>query len=162
MSAQAGGQMQRAPWLLVTAVTVAALVAAALAGLVLGRWVGERASAPAVIELVIQDPALAAADADEGWTTRGGFTGFGGLPALPGEVWRAAHVVASEPGRLVITSGGATTTIDYRAPSRLFEIAPVEGVGVGDIVVVRVVDGVAAAVLIVPPDVEEGGGAGSR
>ncbi|MYD64797.1 MAG: hypothetical protein F4X26_02175 [Chloroflexi bacterium] len=162
MSARSAGQTQRAPWLLVAAVTVAALVAAALAGLVLGRWAGERASAPTVVELVIEDPALAAADADEGWTTPGGFTGFGGLPALPGEVWRAAHVVASEPGRLVITSGGATTTIDYRAPSRLFEIAPIDAVEAGDVVVVRIVDGVAAAVLIVPPDVEEGGGSGSR
>ena len=40
MSARAGGEAQRAPWLLVAAVTVAALVAAALAGLVLGRWAG--------------------------------------------------------------------------------------------------------------------------
>lgn len=162
MSGRAERSTQRAPWLLVAAVTIAALVAAALAGLVLGRWAGERASAPTVVELVIEDPALAAADADEGWATRGGFTGFGGLPALPGEVWRAAHVVESEPGRLVITSGGATTTIDYRAPSRLFEIVTIGGVDVGDIVVVRIVDGVAAAVLIVPPDVEEGGGTGSR
>lgn len=162
MSTPGGRSTQRVPWLLVAAVTVAALVAAALAGLVLGRWAGARASAPTVIELVIEDPALAASDADEGWTTRGGFTGFGGLPALPGEVWRAAHVVESEPGRLVITSGGATTTIDYRAPSRLFEIVPGDGVEAGDIVVVRIVDGVVAAMLIVPPDVEEGSGAGSR
>ncbi|MXZ46442.1 MAG: hypothetical protein F4Z08_05535 [Chloroflexi bacterium] len=162
MSARAGQSTQRAPWLLVAAVTVAALVAAALAGLVLGRWAGEQASAPTVVELVIEDPALAAADADGGWTTRGGFTGFGGLPALPGEVWRAAHVVESEPGRLVITSGGATTTIDYRATSRLFEIVPGEGVEVGDIVVVRMVGGVIAAMLVVPPDVEEGSGSGSR
>ena len=162
MSARAGQSTPRAPWLLVAAVTVAALVAAALAGLVLGRWAGEQASAPTVVELAIEDPALAAADADEGWTTRGGFTGFGGLPALPGEVWRAAHVVESEPGRLVITSGGATTTIDYRATSRLFEIVPGDGFEVGDIVVVRIVDGVIAAMLVVPPDVEEGSGAGSR
>ncbi|MDE2695677.1 MAG: hypothetical protein OXH97_04065 [Chloroflexota bacterium] len=162
MSARAGQSTQRAPWLLVAAVTIAALVAAALAGLVLGRWAGERASAPTVVELAIEDPALAAADADEGWTTRGGFTGFGGLPALPGEVWRAAHVVESEPGRLVITSGGATTTIDYRATSRLFEIVPGDSIEVGDIVVVRIVDGVIAAMLVVPPDVEEGSGSGSR
>ncbi len=162
MSARAGQSTQRAPWLLVAAVTVAALVAAALAGLVLGRWAGDRASAPTVVELAIEDPALAAADADEGWTTRGGFTGFGGLPALPGEVWRAAHVVESEPGRLVVTSGGATTTIDYRATSRLFEIVPGDSIEVGDIVVVRMVGGVIAAMLVVPPDVEEGSGSGSR
>lgn len=162
MSARAGQSTPRAPWLLVAAVTIAALVAAALAGLVLGRWAGERASAPTVVELVIEDPALAAAGADEGWTTRGGFTGFGGLPALPGEVWRAAHVVESEPGRLVVTSGGATTTIDYRATSRLFEIVPGDSIEVGDIVVVRMVGGVIAAMLVVPPDVEEGSGSGSR
>lgn len=162
MSARSGQPVARAPWALVAAVTTAALVASALGGLVLGRWAGERASEPAVIEVVIDDPALAAADADEGWTTRGGFSGFGGLPALPGEVWSAARVVESEPGRLVITSDGATTAIDYRSPSRLFEIAPAAGVEVGDIVVVRIVDGVAVAMLVAPPDLEEGSGTGSR
>ena len=162
MSARAGQPTQHAPWALVAAVTIAALAAAALGGLVLGRWAGERASEPAVIEVVIVDPALSAADADDGWMSLGGFTGFGGLPALPGEVWRAARVVESSPGRLVITSDDATTTIDYRAPSRLFEIAPADGIEIGDNVVVRVVDGVVAAMLVVPPDVEEGSGAGSR
>ena len=162
MSALPERSTQRAPWMLVAAVTITALVAAALGGLVLGRWAGERASEPAVIEVMIADPALAAAEADEGWTSAGGFSGFGGLPALPGQVWRAARVVESSPGRLVITSDGATTTVDYRAPARLFEIAPADGVEVGDVVVVRVVDGVVAAVLVVPPDVEEGSGLGSQ
>ena len=162
MSARGAPSAQHAPWALVAAVTIAALVASALGGLVLGRWAGERASAPAVIEVVIEDPALSAADASEGWTTRGGFTGFGGLPALPGEVWRAARVVESSPGRLVITSDEATTTIDFRSPSRLFEIISADGIEVGDLVVVRLVDGVVAAMLVVPPDVEEGSGAGSR
>lgn len=162
MTAPPERSTQSAPWMLVAAVTIAALVASALGGLVLGRWAGERASEPEVIEVMIVDPALSAADADEGWLSEGGFSGFGGLPALPGEVWRAARVVESSPGRLVITSDGATTTVDYRAPARLFEIAPVDGVEVGDVVVVRLVDGVAASMLVVPPDVEEGSGLGSQ
>ena len=162
MSARGGDGPARAPWALVAAVTIAALVAAALGGLVLGRWAGERASEPVVVELAIDDPSLTAGAAVAGWISAGGFTGFGGLPALPGEVWRAARVVESSPGRLVITSEGATTTIDFREPTRLFEIARVDAVEVGDIVVVRVVDGVVGAVLVVPPDVEQGSGAGSR
>lgn len=162
MSARTGAGEPRAPWLLVAAVTVAALLAASLGGLVLGRWVGESVSEPTVIELRIDDPRLSAAPADEGWTSEGGFTGFGGLPALPGEVWRQARVVESQPGRLVIASDESTTAIDYRSPARLFEIVPAGGVEVGDIVVVRLAGGVVAALLIVPPDVEEGSGAGSQ
>ena len=62
----------------------------------------------------------------------------------------------------MITSDEATTTIDFRSPSRLFEIVSADGIEVGDLVVVRLVDGVVAAMLVVPPDVEEGSGAGSR
>ena len=160
MSAREGSAPPRPPWALVAAITIAALVAAAFGGLSLGRWAGARASEPAVVHLVIEDPALSAAPAVEGWISEGGFTGFGGLPALPGEVWRRAHVVESAPGRLVISSDGGTTTINFSAPVRLFEIAPLDAIEVGDIAVVRLADGLVQAVLVVPADLEQGSGAG--
>ena len=158
MSAREGASPWRLPWALVAAITIAALAASALGGLALGRWAGARASEPAVVQLVIEDPALSAAPVIEGWTSPGGFTGFGGLPALPGEVWRAALVVESAPGRLVISSEGGTTTINFGEPVRLFEIGPLDTVEVGDIAVVRLADGVVQAVLVVPPDLEQGSG----
>ena len=148
----------RLPWALVAAVTIAAITASALGGLTLGRWAGARASEPEVVQLLIEDPALADAPAIEGWISAGGFTGFGGLPALPGEVWRRAHVVESEPGRLVISSEGSTTTIRFSEALRLFEIAPLDSLEAGDIAVLRLVDGVVQAVLVVPPDLEQGSG----
>ena len=158
MSAREGRSSPRLPWALVAAITIAAIAAAALGGLSLGRWAGARASEPTVVQLVIEDPALSAAPAIEGWISDGGFTGFGGLPALPGEVWRRARVIESEPGRLVIDSQGTTTAISFGRPLRLFEIAPLDAVEVGDIAVLRFVDGVVQAVLVVPADLEQGSG----
>ena len=103
MSARAGQPTQHAPWALVAAVTIAALAAAALGGLVLGRWAGERASEPAVIEVVIVDPALSAADVDNGWMSLGGFTGFGGLRLQP-----AADLIGKRHARLLVDSIGVT------------------------------------------------------
>ena len=158
MSARERRSARRLPWALVAAITIAAISAAALGGLSLGRWAGARASEPTVVQLVIEDPALSAAPAIEGWISDGGFTGFGGLPALPGEVWRRARVIESEPGRLVIDADGTTTTVSFSRPLRLFEIAPLDAVEVGDIAVLRFVDGVVQAVLVVPPDLEQGSG----
>ncbi len=158
MSAREGRATPRLPWALVAAITIAAIGASALGGLSLGRWAGARASEPTVVQLVIEDPALSAAPAIEGWISDGGFTGFGGLPALPGEVWRRARVIESEPGRLVIDAEGTTTAISFRQPLRLFEIAPLDAVEAGDIAVLRFIDGVVRAVLVVPPDLEQGSG----
>ena len=71
-------------------------------------------------------------------------------------------MVESGPGRLVISSEGGMTTISFSAPVRLFEIAPRDAIEVGDIVVVRLADGLVQAVLFVPPDLEQGSGAGPR
>ena len=152
----------RAPWALTAAVTIAALLVAGLAGLLVGRWAGERASEPSVELLLIEDPTLAGGDAVEGWTSAGGFTGFGGLPALPGGVLRAASVVESAPGRLVVEAEGSTTTIQFLEPVRLFEIVPAPPIEAGDVIVVRLLDGVPEALLIVPRDLEEGTGLGGR
>lgn len=158
MSAREERRTPRLPWALVAALTVVAIVASVLGGLTLGRWAGARASEPTVVQLVIEDPALSAAPAIDGWISDGGFTGFGGLPALPGDVWRRAHVLESEPGRLVIQSEGATTTIRFREPLRLFEIVPLDTIEARDIAVLRLVDGLVQAVLVVPPDLEQGSG----
>ena len=162
MSARAGRETRRAPWTLVAAVTIAALAASALAGLALGRWAGERASQPTVIEVLIEDPALAAPDAAGAGRRRAASRASAASPRCRAASGARPASSSPSPGRLVIASDGATTAIDYRAPSRLFEIAPVEGVEPGDVVVVRLVGGAVTAMLIVPPDVEEGSGAGAR
>jgi hypothetical protein len=152
-----------APAVLMAAVTVAALLAAGLAGAVVGVAAGERASEAAAEELVLTDPARLAETPASALRSAGGFTGFGGLPALPGEVLRAGTVVETRDGDLVLDSGGSEVEIRFRAPRRLFRIEPLAGVlAAGDLVVVRLVDGEPQAVLRVPPDLEEGAGAGAE
>ena len=162
--------------LLSAVVTAAALVAAGLAGAVLGVAAGERASESEVELLVLPEPALLAETPAGALRSAGGFTGFGGLPALPGDVLRAGTVTESAAeaeaagaaagagaGALVVEAGGSAAQIRFSSPARLFRIAALQGaLGAGDIVVVRLVDGAPQAVLRVPPDLEEGAGTGAR
>ncbi len=149
--------------LLSAVVTVAALLTAGLAGAVLGTVAGERASEPRVEELVLTEPALLAETPAGALRSVGGFTGFGGLPALPGDVLRAGTVVEGREGALVVDSGGSEAEIRFSSPSRLFRISALrDALGAGDIVVVRFVDGTPQAVLRVPPDLEEGAGTGGE
>ena len=149
--------------LLSAVVTATALLAAGLAGVVLGVAAGERASQPEVHELVVAEPALRAATVAAALRSAGGFTGFGGLPALPGDVLRAGTVAEAEAGALVVDSGGSEAEIRFSAPLRLFRIAALrEALRAGDIVVVRFAGGAPEAVLRVPPDLEEGAGTGAQ
>ena len=147
------------------AVTVTALIAAVLSGAVLGVAAGERASEAAVEELVLVEPALRAETPASALRSAGGFTGFGGLPTLPGDVLRAGTVTAEDGaagGALVVEAGGSEAAIRFSAPARLFRISALQGaLGAGDVVVVRFVDGAPEAVLRVPPDLEEGAGTGA-
>lgn len=162
MSAARGSGRARAPWALTAAAAIAVLAAAALGGIAAGRWAGAQASEPRTELAVIPDPAARAGEAAAGWTSRGGFTGFGGLPALPGGVLRAGRVAEAAPGRIVVGSAGGSTEIAFADAARLFEIAPARPIAAGDVVVVRIADGAAEAVLIVPPDLEQGSGRGGR
>ena len=154
--------------LLSAVVTAAALVAAGLAGAVLGMVAGERASESEVELLVLPEPALLAETPPAALRSAGGFTGFGGLPALPGDVLRAGTVTeaaaeAAGAGALVVEAGGSAAQIRFSSPARLFRIAALQGaLGAGDVVLVRFVDGAPEAVLRVPPDLEEGAGTGAR
>ncbi len=147
----------RAPWALTAGVVIAAIVAAGLAGVVVGIRAGERASAPDVEQLVIADPSFLAGTAPDALRSAGGFTGFGGLPALPGDVLRAGTVVEADGGLLVVAAEGSTTAIQYSATARLFRFGPLaRALTAGDLVVVRLEDGEPTGVLLVPPDIEEG------
>ena len=143
---------------LTVAVSAASLLAAVLAGAVAGVALGERGSAPATEVLTLTAPE---AEASTGPALRSGagFTGFGGLPALPGEVVRTGTVAEVADGELIIEAGGSRTSIRFDTPARLFALAPLDGeLRAGDLVVLRLVDGEVAALLRVPPDLEEGAG----
>ena len=147
----------RAPWALTAGVAIAALLAAGLAGAVVGIRAGEWASEPDVEQLVIADPSFLGGTPADALRSAGGFTGFGGLPALPGDVLRAGTVVEADGGLLVVAAEGSATAIQYSAPARLFRIGPLaRALGAGDLVVVRLEDGEPTGVLLVPSGIEEG------
>ena len=148
---------------LTTTLVLASLVAVGVAGALAGAWLGGRASEPNVQELVIADPALLDGAAGTALRTAGGFTGFGGLPALSGDVLLQGVVEEVGEQTIEIAAGGGTVTVRYRSPDRLFAVQSVERpLEAGDLVVLRIEDGVAVAVLRVPPDLEEGLGRGGR
>ncbi|HJM75012.1 MAG TPA: hypothetical protein QGI71_03995 [Dehalococcoidia bacterium] len=85
-----------------------------------------------------------------------GFTGFGGLPALPGVVFRSGVVGAHEDGTLIVDSTDAQTAIEYSDPLRLFQIRnATTPLAVGDSVLVRLFDGNAVGFLRLLVNIEE-------
>jgi len=135
-----------------------AVVLAGAGGGLFGVRLGDAASAPGVERVSVVAPdSVAGAPADAA-RSRGGFTGFGGPPALRGEVQRSAPVMSVDAGTLVVGSGDSSVTVRYSAPGRLFRIVPAGApLQPGDLVQVRAQGGRMLGVLRLPPGLEEGG-----
>ena len=115
-----------------------ALVAIALAGFIAGMRLGAAASEPGFDELRFVDPSALETTPESAARSAGGFTGFGGAPALAGDVLDAGALESLEPGRLRIGTGAAFLDVAYQDGTRLFRIAPASApLAPGDRVVVR-------------------------
>lgn len=131
-----------------SALLLIALVAAAPSGFYAGARIARTVTAPETELVAIGDPALATAIPDWAQRSAGGFTGFGGLPALPGDVLRSGTVTETSEGMLVVTGPDSETVITYSEPLRLYRIRPAAGaLRSGDAVVVRLVGGTVTGVL---------------
>jgi hypothetical protein len=134
---------------------------AAADGAFLGTRLARAVTRPGHEDVVIAAPALAAGPRPEALVAPGGFTGFGGAPALGGDVFRAG-TVASVDGAgqtLVIQSQGSTATLRYTSTVRFFRLQPLVGsLTPGDLVVVRYQGDQPAGVMRVPADLEQGVG----
>jgi hypothetical protein len=135
---------------------VLVLVAGA-GGALLGMWLGETASAPEERRVTIVDPDSSLSAVDALARSTGGFTGFGGRPALLGEVLRTGEVKATSPGTIELASTESRATVRYTTPERLFRIVPLTTpLRPGDLVQLRVQDGAVTGALRLPTGLEEG------
>lgn len=129
------------------ALAVALLAALATGGLA-GARLGERVSRADARELTIVEPDSLAERVAVESTSVAGFSGFGGPPALQGEVLRhgAASGITSRGFELI--DGAATTAVDYSAPTRLYRIVTTsDQLALGDSVLVRI-DGTRAIAIL--------------
>lgn len=135
------------------------LVLATLAsGALLGARLGRAASAPAVRNVAIAAPEGFTGPAADARRSPGGFTGFGGKPALAGDVLRGGTVETSSAGNLVIATAESTLTLRTTSAERLYAITPASSpLRPGDAVQVLARNGVVAGVLRLPPGLGEGG-----
>jgi hypothetical protein len=147
---------------LVPFVLLAGVLIAGAAGALLGARLADAATRPGHEELVIAAPALAAGAAPDALRAPGGFTGFGGTPALTGAVVRAGTVasVDTDAHTITIDAPGSQATVRYSSTVRLFDLKPIAGaLAPGDVVVVRFQGDGPVGVMRVPGDLEEGVGA---
>ena len=132
------------------------LAATVAGGIYLGSSVAADVTAPGLQRVLLEDPAQFTDIPPWAARSDAGFTGFGGLPALPGAVFRSGVIEAHEEGTLTVGSATAQTTVDYTQPLRFFLIRAAESpLAVGDAVVVRLVDGKAAGFLRLLVNIEE-------
>ncbi len=129
------------------------LVAGATGGAYAGAALAAALTAPDVQEVVVENPALSSETPAWALRSRGGFTGFGDLPALPGGVLSSGAVVELAEGRMVVEGADARSTVEYEAPDRLYRIRPSAGPpAVGETVLVRLVgDAVTGVLRVAPP-----------
>jgi hypothetical protein len=121
---------------------------ALLAGAVAGVRLGEAASRPAVEEIRVTDPGQLPRVPGLEVRSPAGFTGFGGPPALEGEVLRKGAAAEVRAGAFVLVDGGSRSTIEFSQTLRLYRVAPATApLASGDNVVVRLEGGRAAAIL---------------
>lgn len=127
---------------------VLALVALAGGGFVAGAAAGRAVSEPGELRLVFSDPTQMDTTPGVAQRSGGGFTGFGGSPALPGDVLRTGVVGGVDDGSFTVDAAGASIVVSYGEPQRLFRIERATTPLVeGDVVLVRLVDGAVTGVL---------------
>ncbi len=148
---------------------VLGLLGAGGAGVFVGIILGDRNSEPGTTTLRIVDPAFEQLIAEPAIRSAGGFTGFGGLPALNGRVLRFGTVESIEldppsptgtvGGTLTVTADGATATVRFIRVERLFTITPAtEPLAPGDLVQLNIEGDRAVGTLRLPTDLEAGAG----
>ncbi|MBM3139294.1 MAG: hypothetical protein FJZ92_03530 [Chloroflexi bacterium] len=146
---------------LALAAVALSVFAAGAAGAFVGARLADAATRPADQHFVIRSPDLAAGPVPGALRSAGGFTGFGGAPALTGEVMRAGEIASVDPRQqqLVIGAPGSEVTIRYASTARLFRLRPLTGaLAPGDVVIVRFQGDAPVGVLRVPADLEQGVG----
>lgn len=128
--------------------TMIAIIAATVGGALAGSTIAAGVTEQGVTTVVVQNPSQYEQIPEWAGRSEAGFTGFGGLPALPGRVFRTGLVAANEDGDLTVESSSATTTVSYRNSRRLFQIElAATPLVVGDVALVRYVNGQPAGVL---------------
>lgn len=124
------------------------LLLALVVGVVVGGRLARWSTQPVTHVLEVVDPASAAAATPRGSTSPGGFTGFGGPPALHGEVLQSGTVTSSASGRIAIGLDGGGADITFSGTGRMYRIVPATSpIAAGDRVVVRLDGATALAVM---------------
>ena len=126
-------------------------------GVYFGLSYGESSNRADTRLVELLNPALAESNIDP-IRSKGGFTGFEGLPSLTGEIYRAGDVEIGVD-HLKIYSGDSLFDVNLSVRPRLFEISKsVRLITAGDTVMLRFADdGEVAAILLVPSDLHDGG-----
>ena len=126
-------------------------------GVYFGLSYGESSNRADTRLVELLNPALAESNIDP-IRSKGGFTGFEGLPSLTGEIYRAGDVEIGVD-HLKIYSGDSLFDVNLSVRPRLFEISKsVRLITAGDTVMLRCTDdGEVAAILLLPSDLHDSG-----
>jgi hypothetical protein len=140
-----------------TLAVVGVVLLASAGGGWLGIRLGHAASEPDIEHVEVVAPEVLAGPPADVARSPGGFTGFGGAPALRGEIQRSGTVQRADAGAVVVGTAESNVTVRYTSPERLFRIVPAgTPLRAGDLVQVRVKDGAALSLLRLPANLEQG------
>jgi len=106
----------------------------------------------------IQDPRTALSNL-EPFSSKGGYTGFEGLPALTGKIYRSGFVADSTINSFSVMSGESKFDVSFSESPRIFEIKSSDQVlKIGDLVMLKFsANDELISILILPGDLQSVG-----
>jgi len=103
----------------------------------------------------IRDPRTASPNL-EPFFSKGGYTGFEGLPALTGKIFRSGVVTDATVNSFSVLSGESTFNVSFRKSPRIFQIlSTTEKLNVGDLIMLKLsTNNELTSILILPDDLQ--------
>ncbi len=131
------------------------IIAAIGAGGYFGYTLAQGDGEPTTRLIEIRDPRTAPSKI-EPLVSKGGYTGFEGLPALTGKIFRSGVIADSTTNSFSVLSGESTFEVSFRKVPRIFQIRPTaQQLHTGDLIMLKLsVNNELTSILILPNDLQ--------
>ena len=120
-----------------------------------GYTVAQSDGEPTTRLIEIPDPRTASPNL-EPFVSKGGYTGFEGLPALPGKIFRSGVIADATISSFSVLSGESTFEVSFRESPRIFQIlSTTQELNIGDLIVLKLsTNNELTSILILPDNLQ--------
>lgn len=134
---------------------LALLIASIGSGGYFGYTLAQSDGEPTTRLIEIRDPRTASPNL-EPFFSKGGYTGFEGLPAITGKIFRSGVVADTTTNSFSVLSGESTFEVSFRKSPRIFQILSTkQELNIGDLIMLKLsANNELISILILPDDLQ--------